>query len=181
MTAKRKKKGRVSGYAKSLQRFIDNYVAETGEEVIDMRAVAAWAINKRLWEPPKKTGIDLLAQDLSRAAREVYIEDEGGNPVRKRHAYRIKQGDKQLTFWVDIETAKPGQMKLSVLQRRLGIVGDCIQLQTDVDYYNGHNVHYATIPLGLDFTKDVADKKMPTDYPDAPPDGEEFELPEGEE
>jgi len=171
-----KKKGRCSLYSRQLQRFIDEWRHETGADDVDMRLVAAWAINKGLWQPPRKTAVELLARDLSRAAREDYIEDDEGNPVRKRHAYRVKQGDQQLTIWVDIDTAKPGQMRLSVLQRRLGIVGDCIQLQHDVNYYDSHNKHGAKLPqLSLDFGPDVTERNLPTEYPDAPPEDDELD------
>lgn len=37
------------------------------------------------------------------------------------------------------------------------IVGDCVQLKTDVDVYNGRNPDKEPIQLVLDFTDDVAE------------------------
>lgn len=42
-------------------------------------------------------------------------------------------------------------------QRRKQIVGDCVQLRTDVDVYNDKHVGEAPINLVLDFTDDVAE------------------------
>jgi len=156
-----------------MRRFINSYVAETGETTVDLRLVAEWAIRKGLWEPPKINAIRHLARDLSRAARQDYIEDENGEPVRRMHAYTVKCGDQQMTFWVGIESGTPHQIRLSAQQRRNGILLDCFQLERDVRYYNNHHNPGDPVPCCLNFEPDIAEKRMPTDYPEAPPEGEE--------
>ena len=42
-------------------------------------------------------------------------------------------------------------------QRRKQIVGDCVQLKTDVDVYNEKHQENEPIPLVLDFTDDVTE------------------------
>jgi hypothetical protein len=117
-----------SSYTKHLLQFIDQYVEETGEHTIDMRMVAAWAINNGLWEPQPEDKVKRLARDLSRAARQDYVPDDDGLPVRRLHSYKIKQEDVQLTFWVNMEDATREQMRNATQWRRNGVLADCIQL-----------------------------------------------------
>lgn len=166
----RRKKAKPAPYQRELQHIIDDYVTETGETVVDMRMVAAWAIRNKRWDQPPADKIKRLSRDLSDAARQEYIVDESGEPVRRRHAWKEKQGEQQLTFWVDIEDATPHQMRMCSQQRRNGIIADCIQLDRDVGYYNRNYNPGDPIPLGFDFTQDVIERKQPTEYPDGPPD-----------
>lgn len=46
-------------------------------------------------------------------------------------------------------------------QRRQQIVGDCFQLKTDVDVYNGTNPSEQPIQVPLDFTLDVEEMQLP--------------------
>lgn len=166
---KRKKKVPGSSYARELQIIIDDYVADTGETVIDMRMVAAWAIQRKRWDQPPADKISRLAKELSAAARQETVVNDDGEPVRRRHAWTEKQGDKQLTFWVNIEDANPHQMRACAQQRRKGILADCVQLERDVDYYNDKYNPGESIQLTFDFTEDMHEKDQPTEYPDAPP------------
>ncbi len=47
------------------------------------------------------------------------------------------------------------------LQRRQQIVGDCLQLKTDVDVYNDKRDLAEPIQIPLDFTLDVAELQQP--------------------
>lgn len=46
-------------------------------------------------------------------------------------------------------------MEKAFAQRRKQIVGDCLQLKTDVDVYNDKHSEQAPIQVVLDFTTDV--------------------------
>ncbi len=49
-------------------------------------------------------------------------------------------------------------MEKAFQQRREQIVGECVQLKTDVDVYNDINTHEEPIQLILDFTEDVEER-----------------------
>jgi hypothetical protein len=74
-----------------LQDIINDYMEETGQETVNMRDVAAWAIRKRRWETPPRDKVKQCSAELARAAREEYYEDPQGRRVRRKHAYRIKE------------------------------------------------------------------------------------------
>lgn len=51
-------------------------------------------------------------------------------------------------------------MEKAFNQRREQIIGDCVQLKTDVDVYNEMNTEQPPIQLVLDFTDDVAEREF---------------------
>lgn len=175
MSAKKQVSSRKqTSYMKHLLEFIDQYVEETGQTTIDLRLVAAWAISKDLWRPQPEDKIKRLARDLSRAARQDYITDDDDKPVRHKQCYKIKQGDVQLTFWVNIEDATREQMRNATQWRRNGVLADCIQLDRDVRHYNKHFNTDEPIAVEFDLSDDVAEKRHASEYQDAPPDDEDF-------
>jgi hypothetical protein len=169
------KKGQ-SSYTKHLLQFLDQYVEETGQHVIDLRLVASWAIRKGLWEPQPEDKIKRLARDLARAARQDYIPDDDDLPVRRKHPYKIKQGDVQLTFWVNIEDATREQMWNSAQWRRNGVLADCIQLDRDVRHYNRHFNPGDPLAVDYNMNPDVQEKRNSPEYKDVPPPDDDDDL-----
>lgn len=163
-----RKKG-PSAYQKKLLQFVDRYIAETGRTTVDMIHVAMWAISNGLWEPRKIDVARQLQRDLSRAARQDYITDDEGEPVRRRHSYKVTSGEKQLTLWVSVEKATPRQMRLSAQARRRGILADCIQVERDLRYYNKNYNPGECIQLSFNFEPDMEERQLPRDYDDSPP------------
>ena len=51
-------------------------------------------------------------------------------------------------------------MEKAFSQRRRQVVGDCLQLKTDVDVYNDQHHDADPIPLELDFTRDVEELQL---------------------
>jgi len=94
-------------------------------------------------------------EEFSKALREQYIKDDNGQSVRAKHVARIRKGDTQQHLWADIRFAPRGHMETAFQQRREQIVGDCRQLATDIEYYNGHHPGEEPIQLYFDFTDDV--------------------------
>src|SRR5215467_4034203 len=74
------------------------------------RSIAGWAIRRGLWQPQPSDLIDQCAEQLARAMREEYIVDPQGRTVRAKHAVRVQGGQKNLTLWGDIRTAKREHM-----------------------------------------------------------------------
>ena len=48
-------------------------------------------------------------------------------------------------------------------------MGDCKQLKTDLDSYNDNNPHGAQIQMTFNFTEDLQELDMPSEYPDRKP------------
>jgi hypothetical protein len=131
--------------------------------------IAWWAIRHHKWEAEPRSQADECARELAEAMREEYFTDSHGRHVRKKHAVRttelLPDGKyRQLTLWVDIEDAEPQQMRTALQQRRAQVLGDCIQLKTDVDWYNENNKHEATIQMSFDFSEDIAELEQPAEY-----------------
>jgi hypothetical protein len=146
----------MATYTESLQEFWKMYEAEKGEgSAVNSHDVAEWAYHKGLWKPRPKNVIDILADDLARAWREEYRFDRLGRRYRAKHAVRTSENGKQMTLWADIDTASHPHMQRAFAQRRQQVVGDCLQLKTDVDVYNDLHINDSPIQVVLDFTHDV--------------------------
>jgi len=100
---------------------------------------------------------------MSRALREEYATDSMGRRYRKNHAVRVTKGGVQHTFWAILGHAPRDHMQKAFIQRRKQIVGDCVQLATDVEVYNEQNADQPPIPMLLDFRDDVEEQRFWSD------------------
>lgn len=152
---------------RELQRLIRHYKDETGELQVDMKKVAKFA-ELMGWEMPvPKDPLDILAQELSRAARDEIKHDEGtGRPYRVNHAIPIKQGQQSLFVWIDIDEAPRNMMLKSLNLRREQMVGDGLQLSYDEDRWNSRNPDEEKIQLDFDFTFDIELRRHAADAED---------------
>jgi hypothetical protein len=137
------------------------YMSETGEAEVDMQKVARWLILTKGYKVPSPpSAVDLLAKQLAKQAREQTRQDaETGNPYRAYHAVTERQGEKQLTFWIDIDKAKRKPMVKSLKQRREQMVGDGVQLSFDKDHWNRVHPEEEPIQIDFDFTDDIEWRK----------------------
>ena len=103
--------------------------------------------------------------------RRLYIEDDNGEPVRRRHAYTVKNDGQQVFSWFKIEDATPEKMRLSAQGRRDGSLMDLLQLVRDINFYNKHYNPGDPLEVDANFTPDIAELGMPAEYPDSPPEG----------
>jgi hypothetical protein len=127
---------------------------------IGTREAVDWAITQGLLEEPKPTDPrDILASEMAHALRAEIQTDAKGRRYRVNHAVRISERGVQYTFWADMHYAPHQHMERAFAQRREQVVGDLVQLKTDVDVYNdltkGKN---NPIQLELDMTPDVEEK-----------------------
>jgi len=118
--------------------------------------MAAWAVHSGLWKPQPADVINQCAEQLSRAMREEYVVDPQGRSVRAKHAARIEQ----LVLWADIRTATAAHMEIAFKQRRQQILGDCRQLQFDVDSFNENRKPPKLIQIIFDFTRDLEEEAL---------------------
>lgn len=136
--------------------YIDWYIRETGETEIDMHKVARWLILKGYKVKAPPTQVEMLAKQLSKQAREqTRTDSESGEPYRAYHAFAQRQGDVQLTLWVDIDKAPRKPMLRSLLQRREQMVGDGVQLSLDRDHWNRIHSKEEPIQIDFDFNDDI--------------------------
>jgi hypothetical protein len=154
----------MSGYSNAIKDYIDRYQREVGSDgLIDPHAVAEWAFKCGLHKPNVKTIIDVIAGDITQSLREEYRVDRHGRRYRAKHAVTTKRGSKTLSLWGDLDdpNAPHGHFEKSFAQRRQQIVGDCLQLKTDVDVYND-KARAVPIQLPLDFTLDIEELQQRT-------------------
>ena len=144
-------------YSEQLQKIFSLYESDGNPTPASLREVAAWAIEKQLWQPRPIDVIDILAEDLGKALREEYRTDKKGRRYRAKHAVRITRGGIQLTLWADMDRSSREHMRMAFAQRRQGIVGDCLHLKIDLDAYNDKHPSDQPLQLVLDFTQDVAE------------------------
>ncbi len=138
-----------------IDRLIKVYEAEHGYEPFSKGELAAWAIQKGLWDVPMKTQVQLLSDELGNAmgtARKNF----GGRKVRQYHCIQqeLEGGGKQ-TLWCHVDLATPEFLEQSVSRRRRSQRNQNIQLHNDVVYIN--ETKHTHIQLLFDYTDDIAD------------------------
>lgn len=143
-----------------LQGLIQLYKSETGNTIVDMGAVADWAIRKGVSLPTPKSAKDLFIAQLSDAARAEYRRDpKTGLSYRANHALRsMNKSGKLFTTWVDIDDATRPQMHMSLSSRRQQMVADAVHLKIDEMIWNDKHSDAEPIQLIMDFTEDVEER-----------------------
>ncbi len=152
----------MSTKRQEMQRIMRRYRDETGNAEVIMRDVAKYAAQRGWPLPPPVDPLDVLAKQFSQAAREEIRHDKKtGRPYRANHAISTKQGDEQLTLWIDIDapTTTRKRMLISAGQRREQMVGDAVQLTFDLDHWNESHPAEEPIKIQLDFGPDVEWRK----------------------
>lgn len=162
---------------KKMLYLIEQYKRSHEVNVVDTQTIARWAISEGLWKRPPVDPELMLRKQLANALRTEYYTDPQGREVRKNHPVVITEELQRRWYWASINEAEPGHMRLSLQQRRLGILADCKQHRTDSDSYNDNNKYGAKLPLfDYDFNKDLEELSLPTTYPSEKP--RESEEPE---
>lgn len=154
----------MSAYSSQVKDYVERYQAETGAEgPLDLHELAAWALRNGFHKPNAKTLIDAIAADIAQVFREEYRTDSQGRRYRAKHAATHKRGNRTLSLWADLDdpNSPHSHFVRSFAQRRQQIVGDCVQLKTDVDVYNDKRNPTEPIQIPLDFTLDVAELQQP--------------------
>lgn len=144
-----------------LQRAWHEFGKQNGYLPSGSREASVWAVEQGLIELPEVDPYDVLADDMARALREEYGTDKKGRRFRVNHAVRVSRRGVQYTLWAMLDTAPRKHMQNAFAQRREQVVGDLVQLATDVEVYNDKNKGdgFEPIQLWLDFTDDVAERR----------------------
>jgi hypothetical protein len=149
----------MATYNEQLQRVWHEYEKELGYIPASLRDALKWGVAQGMIETPIPDPYDKLVEDMSRALREEYATDRLGRRYRVNHAVRVTKGGIQLTMWAIIGNAPRAHMQKAFIQRREQIVGDCVQLSTDVEVYNDINKEQPPIPMLFDFRDDIAERR----------------------
>jgi hypothetical protein len=147
----------VASYPQQMQDIFKKYQEEVSADPVDLKVVGAWAIANRLWHPRPIDIQSRFARDMADALREEYRIDKSGRRYRSKLA--VTDG-RQGSLWGDIDTSPRKHVEKNVAQRRKQVVGDCYQLQIDVDHYNENHPDGEQLRLILDFSDDVAERKI---------------------
>ena len=148
------------GKTARLQKMIAAYVDQTGETEWDMAKIAAW-LERMGWRMPRpRSAVELLEEDLRRAARDARRVDSDGTSYRPYHAVtETLPGGKQLVLWFDLDRASRKRVVKSLGQRREQMVGDAMALVTTADHWNRLHPDEEPIQMELDFEPDVLWKR----------------------
>src|SRR5687768_6055600 len=119
------KKRIKTGYQEHMCDIFHAYVEKYGNEV-DLDDVFDFATENELWGKPKIALRSIFKREMSKSLSSEKFEDEEGNTVRRNHAFRIKDGDRQMYLWNDILSIKPEPMKMCLQQRRLVLAARAI-------------------------------------------------------
>jgi hypothetical protein len=142
-----------------LQKIWHRYDSDHRHLPTSARQAVEWAVEEGLLELPAIDPYDVLAGDMAQALRAEIATDSQGRRYRVNHAVRVTKGGVQYTFWGALGFAPHTHMERAFGQRREQIVGDCVQLKTDVDVYNDLiEGKHPPIQMILDFTDDVAER-----------------------
>jgi len=143
-----------------LQQVWHKYETERKHKPTSAREAVNWAVAEGLLELPEVDPYDVLAGQMSQALRDEYETHSDGRRYRVNHAVRVSKGGVQLTFWGTMGFASHEHMEKAFAQRREQIIGDNLQLKTDVDVYNDLNKgKRPEIQIVMDYTEDVAEKQ----------------------
>ncbi len=147
--------------AERLQRAWHKYDDDKDHKPTGTREAAEWAVAEGLIELPAVDPYDVLAEQMSQALRSETATDAKGRRYRVNHAVRITKGGVQYTFWGVMGFASHEHMEKAFAWRREQIVGDNVQLKTDVDVYNDMvKGKHPPIQLVMDYTEDVAERQV---------------------
>src|SRR5258708_16538343 len=149
-----------------LQQMWHRYDGDQEHRPTSARQAVEWAVAEGLLELPQIDPYDVLPGDMADALRAEIQTDEKGRRYRVNHAVRITKGGVQYTFWGALGFAPHSHMERAFAQRRDQIVGDCLQLKTDVAVDNDMNRgKQPEIQLILHFEEDVEERQQLANIP----------------
>lgn len=142
-------------YTEQIQRIVSKYREAGHQWPASPIDVAAWAINRGLWQVHPGAAIRQCADQIAQVWRDEFITDPQGRRVRAKHAARYSNNSEQKLLWDDMRTASHKHMELSFQNRRQQVVMDCHQLKLDVDSYNENFNKGRKIQMVFDFRNDL--------------------------
>jgi hypothetical protein len=142
-------------YNETLQRYKNEYFAETGKSTATTRELAAWAIATDRWDPPRDLLLEKCREDFAAALREEQIKDDNNRPVRANQVARVVRDGVQQYLWGDIRKVNRKHMTSAVQVKREQMVGECRQVDRDCSFWSKLHSNEEPVTCVFDFTDDV--------------------------
>lgn len=149
--------------ARDLQTWMAQYKYEQESTEFEVAPFVDWLIAKGVELPTPPTPKEMMAKEVSRAARDEKRHDDDGKEYRANLAVHVGTGDQRQVVWVDIDRASRHRMEQNLTQRREQIVGDVVNLARDVDHWNKKNPNQLALVFEPDFGFDLQLAKTPSD------------------
>ena len=116
----------MANYKEQIRDIWRQYREAVSTDPVDLKTVAAWAIEKGLWAPRPVDLSASLANDLAQSLRQEKRIDKAGREYRANIPVRRRAKDGQSLFeWADIDDAPRLHVEKSVQQERRSIASDC--------------------------------------------------------
>lgn len=148
----------MAKYKEQLQHVWHQYENEHGHVPASLREAVQWGVARGMIQTPDVDPLAKLVEDMSDALREEYATDAAGRRYRVNHAVRVTRAGVQYTLWGVMKDAPREHMQKAFIQRREQIVGDCVQLATDVEAYNAMKSDQPPLQMIFDFRDDVEER-----------------------
>lgn len=144
----------MATFNEQLLSIVEDYRAAEHPWPATAEQMAEWAVARDRFRITRGMAINQCKEKLARAMRLEHVKDKRGRSIRKYYAARIRE-DGQLTMkWDDLNAQRPF-MEVATANRRNQILGQCVQLKSDVDSYNERRCPDQPIQVEFDFTVDI--------------------------
>lgn len=150
----------LRNYRDQLRKIASEYQTQGQKWPATSRQIAEWAIRAGRWRPQPADLISRCASEISSAMREEYYTDPQGRSVRTKHAARVMRNGEQIVLWDDIRTAPRTHMASALQQRRNQVLGDCRQLNKDIDSFNENRLEERPIQMSFNFDLDLEEEAL---------------------
>jgi hypothetical protein len=146
---------------RQMQLMIKEYRDAKDLSIYDMNDVVEFAVKERGWKLPNPmTPMQLLTKKFSKAASKETRQDKiTHEEYRVNHAISEPVDGASHSLWGDIDEAPRAFMLKSFIQRRQQMVGDAVQLATDVGHWNRVNPAEHPIQMEFDLRPDIEWRK----------------------
>ena len=160
-----------------IERFHAEHPEQAGEP-LKPEMVAEWADRRGIVRPEMVDHVELLRRRIvSHLARATQIDPQGrevrSNAVNFEPVMTPK-GIRRRSRWLPLFES-PEEFAARFFQGcRTGAVADVVNYETTRESYNENNTKGGYVKQSsLDFTNDVAEKKLPTSWPSSAPPGDD--------
>lgn len=167
-----------SSLAREIRYAIELYYTEHPQEADQPLAperLAEWIEQRHILRPVVLDPVEIRTKQIVRFLSRATQVDPQGREVRANavnfETVSTGKGVRRRSRWLPLFEAPEEFAKAFFAWRRNGAVADIVSSETDRESYNENNVHGANVQQpSLDFTNDVAEKKLPPTYPGEAPD-----------
>ena len=165
---------------REIEYVIDLWKSEHPDEVdqpLAPEVVAGWADRKKVIKREHISAQEVLRREIVSYLSKSTQTDPQGREVRTYAVNFVKvknaKGDlKRRSRWLPLFDAQKGFARGFLQWQRNGALHDLVSMETTRESWNDNNKWGDKIEqASLDFTKDVAELKMPTTYPASAPIG----------